>query len=368
MFAVGDMYGRLKSFKSRHIKKNPQFYLAKVDVQAAFDSIPQAAVVELMKKIPSHGAYNIAKHVEISGIGFWTRNRSSDVNVKPWKKWQSLAKATKDKAPFIQRLEHLASDRSNTVFLDSAYETSYDTSDLMDLMGMHVQDNLVRIGKKYFRQKDGIPQGSVLSSVLCNYFYADLEKRHLEFLASDDCLLLRLIDDFLLITLDMSKAERFTRILLKGLPEYGVVVNPQKTLVNFDLVVRGTKLPRLASDERFPFCGKTIDCRTLEISKDRQAEWVSSTSDSLTVEYSRTVGRTFQRKTLNAFTIQAHLMYFDTGHNSEQASLGNLYSAYVETATKMSAYARCLPTSKQPSAKLVIGSLTKPSQWNRTSS
>lgn len=38
-----------------------------------------------------------------------------------------------------------------------------------------------QIGSKLFRQKEGIPQGSKISSMLCSIFYASLEAQHLPF-------------------------------------------------------------------------------------------------------------------------------------------------------------------------------------------
>ena len=35
---------------------------------------------------------------------------------------------------------------------------------------------IVKIGSNYYRQSVGIPQGSVLSTILCSFFYGDLEK------------------------------------------------------------------------------------------------------------------------------------------------------------------------------------------------
>lgn len=46
---------------------------------------------------------------------------------------------------------------------------------------------LSQIGKDYFRQKSGIPQGSNLSTHLCSFFYAHMEKKHLGFTKSPDC-------------------------------------------------------------------------------------------------------------------------------------------------------------------------------------
>jgi len=57
----------------------------------------------------------------------------------------------------------------------------------------------------------------------------------------------------------------------------------------------------------------------------------------------------------DAFKIQSHLVFFDTAHNSRQAVLGNAYTAFVETATKMWAYARCLPKEKRPGLAMFVG-------------
>lgn len=54
------------------------------------------------------------------------------------------------------------------------------------------------------------------------------------------------------------------------------------------------------------------------------------------------------------FKIQSHAMFFDTSHNSLSTVKLNIYTAFVETATKMWSYARCLPTKKRPSMRLVI--------------
>jgi hypothetical protein len=41
---------------------------------------------------------------------------------------------------------------------------------------------LFQIGQRYYRQIVGIPQGSVLSVLLCSFFYGDLERTRLNIL------------------------------------------------------------------------------------------------------------------------------------------------------------------------------------------
>ncbi|KAL1879940.1 hypothetical protein VTK73DRAFT_6636 [Phialemonium thermophilum] len=353
MFSVADIYGRIKAFKSAMRDFPGHFYFAKLDVQAAFDNMPQDAVLELMRSIPSHAGYQIMRHVEVSpnDMAQGVESRSN-----PTKKWQSLAKRIDDSSMFARVLEErLAPSTKNTVFVESVVRKTYDTKGLMSLLASHVQENLVKIGKKYYRQKTGIPQGSVLSSTLCNYFYADLELKKLPFLQAEDCLLLRLIDDFLLITRDKAKARLFVETMHQGVPEYGVTVNPSKTLINFSMTTSdGAPVPRVAHGQLFPYCGTLIDCRTLDISKNHNNLQELAVFDSLTVEFSRRPGQNFKRKILNAFKIQSHVMFYDTAHNTQKTTLGNMYHAFVETATKAWAYIRCLPKEKRPSPRLVV--------------
>ncbi|KAK6841330.1 oxoglutarate iron-dependent oxygenase [Apiospora arundinis] len=392
MFSVGDIYKRVKAFKSNLNRSAKPLYFAKVDVQAAFDTIPQAAIVGLLDSIPQQRSYRVAKHAEISSdklsgsVDSYKKTKS-----KPARKWLSTALRDRDQSTFLQQLEAQqqlqAAQKRNTVFIDSVVKKKYETSDLLRLVAAHIQQNLVKIGKKYYRQKQGIPQGSVLSSIMCNYFYADLELHVLRFLDADDCLLLRLIDDFLLITTDKGKAARFVETMHRGVPEYGVQVNPAKTLVNFDLVVNQAPVSRMEggndssnnSGYGFPYCGTLINSKTLDITKDRDRGKSTAVKraalpiqddneeregelaprkrsknesgngyavyNSLTVEFTRVPGQTFERKLLNAFKIQSHLMFLDTAHNAAATVLSNLFSAFVETASKSWAYARCLSSS-----------------------
>lgn len=272
MFSVSEMYTKLKQFKNDCGPGQNQFYFAKVDVQAAFDTIPQDAILQLMQTLPSQTRYTISKHAEMKP-GDRSVAEATNAATRPTRRWHTMALSKTDESDFLERVEtQTGLQKRNTVFINSAMVRTHTADSLTDLMKEHVSQNLIKVGKKFYRQKVGIPQGSVLSSFLCNYFYADLEMHHLGFLQGQDSLLLRLIDDFLLITLDRSKAEQFVEVMHKGLPEYGVEVNPDKTLVNFDLDGPKGKIRQLDPGVGFPYCGTLIDCHNLEIGKDRERQ------------------------------------------------------------------------------------------------
>jgi telomerase reverse transcriptase len=240
-------------------------------VQAAFDTIPQSAVINLMSTLPQASTYRICKHAEIRPRDTKRPNEVGHVKSKPVRKWVSLAGSTHNLEPFHWTLEKsLAAGKVNTVFVENVVGQFRDTGELLALLAEHVQCNIVKVGKKFYRQRNGIPQGSVLSSLLCNYFYADLEAHHFAFLNSEESILLRLIDDFLLITTNSQHARKFLQIMHDGLPDYGVGVNPAKSLVNFEASLNGQKVARLVDSRRFPYCGSFIDTKTLNVTKDRE--------------------------------------------------------------------------------------------------
>lgn len=51
-------------------------------------------------------------------------------------------------------------------------------------------------------------------------------------------------------------------------------------------------------------------------------------------------------------------MYLDTSYNSTTTVLTNIYTSFLETATKMWTYAKCLPVGKKPGTKLLIKTIT----------
>lgn len=263
------MHQRLRLFKNSLEHGHGRLYFAKVDVKAAFDTIPQTAVVELMSGVLNRQRYTITKHAEVQpGERAMPEPCRTATNIR--KRWYATALADSNHQPLLERLEgELARGKKDTVFVENVVHKAYNADFLVDLLSQHVRCNLVKFGNRFFRQRTGVPQGSVLSSWLCNYFYADLESRHLYFLQKPDCLLMRLIDDFLLITLDKSKATEFVQTMHGGLPDYGVEVNAGKTRVNFDMQLGSDAVPKLSGGGGFPYCGMLINEQSLGITKDR---------------------------------------------------------------------------------------------------
>lgn len=73
----------------------------------------------------------------------------------------------------------------------------------------------MQIGRQYFKQSIGISQGSVLSTLLCNIYYGQMERTFMP--PQDDELLMRMVDDSLFVTPSRERAELFLCKMIKGI-------------------------------------------------------------------------------------------------------------------------------------------------------
>ena len=345
LFSADEMHPRIKAFQERvlHGKtERPELYFAKVDVKSCFDTIPQQQLIRVVSKLCSEDAYSKHRHVELRD----STNRA--------RKFVSSAQTLFGHMSFDERLEAgSAAERHGTVFSEIIMDQVLDKDWLVGMLEEHVRENVVRIGKKYFRQRNGIPQGSVLSTMLCSFFYADFEKRHLAYLDPGESLLLRLIDDFLLITTNGEHAVRFVEQMHAGCEEYGIQVQPEKTMTSFPRSATAAS----SGEQRgrwFPWCGVVVHTHTLELSRDRGRRLAGALKDSLTVERGVRPGAAFVRKTLHAFRVQTTAMLTDTAVNAPRTVLTTLYLNFVETAMKMHRYLKTCEVQRPVADGLII--------------
>jgi len=363
LFSVDDMFTRLQAFRSALNAKGPRttpLYFAKVDVKSCFDTIPQKRLLKLAESILSANEYHLTRYARAKLLG-GNNSETPGFGAKP--SWKFLTKATADQSPFELENEitsETVAGRARTTYVGGIIQRSQRRKAILDLLHEHVESNIVKLGNRLYRQKEGIPQGSIVSSLLCSYFYAELERRALGFVNDEDSLILRLIDDFLVIATDRNVAEKFMHTMHAGLPEFGVQVKAEKSRANFDMKIDGSPIVRLPAVTDFPYCGNAINTITLDLSKDAERRKAVNVQDSVTVEYSKLPGQSFYRKTLNALKLHMRTMHLSTKYNSIETVLANLHHAFNEVAHKSYAYIKSLPNDKQPSSKLIISKLSIP--------
>jgi telomerase reverse transcriptase len=368
LFSVDDMFARLQDFRSTLTARGPRtapLYFAKVDVKSCFDTIPQKRLLKLADEMLFSNEYQLTRYARAKLLG--GRNEETPgFGAKP--SWKFLTKATTGKADFDldnEILSETAAGRTQSAYLGGIVQRSHQRKAILALLQEHVESNIVKLGKHLYRQKEGIPQGSIVSSLLCSFFYAELERQALGFADNENSLLLRLIDDFLIITTDRNVAETFMRTMHAGLPEFGVQVKIDKSRANFDMSIDGTPIARLPAVTDFPYCGNSINTITLDLSKDMERRKASNVQDSVTVEYSKLPGQSFYRKTLNAMKLHMRAMHISTNYNSIETVLANVHHAFNEVARKSYSYIKLLPNNKQPSSKLIISKFSSLASHHR---
>nr|XP_026646765.1 telomerase reverse transcriptase isoform X2 [Zonotrichia albicollis] len=207
VFGKDDIYKIWKQFVTKILESGgeiPHFYCVKADVSRAYDSIPHNKLVEVISRVlrpEKRTVYCIRRYAVIMITPSGRAKRLYKRHVSTFKDFMP------DMKQFVSQLQENASLRNAIVVEQSLtfYETS---SSLFNFFLQMIQNSILEIRNRYYLQCCGIPQGSILSTLLCSLFYGDMENKWLSGIKQDG-VLIRLIDDFLLLTPHLMKARTF---------------------------------------------------------------------------------------------------------------------------------------------------------------
>ena len=174
----------------------------------------------------------------------------------------------------------------------------------LSLLRQHVFGNVLLVDGCYYVQRQGIPQGSLISSLLCSVHYGALDHVLLaRFLArfcalgaaaaapSQDGIapcgggvasaLLRLVDDSLSVTTDGTTHAGFLEAMQRGFPQFGCCINASKTRTHCPAAAaaaarlggaHGAAQPANPADGAgrrfFAWCGSLINVDSCEVQPD----------------------------------------------------------------------------------------------------
>ncbi|XP_019239201.1 PREDICTED: telomerase reverse transcriptase isoform X3 [Nicotiana attenuata] len=258
----------------------------------------------------------------------------------------------------------------------------------------HIKRNVLRLGSNFFVQSVGIPQGSVLSSMLCSLYLGHLEKSVIfPFLdkacepapgfPSEECflddtasgcahllmckpsyLLLRFIDDLLFISTSKEQASRFFSRLQRGFRAYNCDMNKKKFGMNFQI----NTIPDPRSDRLYVvedgtsflrWSGLFINCSTLEIQADYTRYLNFPLSSTLTVCWLNKPGRDLKVKLCGYLRPKCHPIFYDSNINSAAVVRLNIYQAFLLCAMKFHCYVFDLSSICRFSTKFYADALGK---------
>uniref|UniRef100_A0A8D0FGU9 Telomerase reverse transcriptase n=1 Tax=Strix occidentalis caurina TaxID=311401 RepID=A0A8D0FGU9_STROC len=331
VFGKDDIYKMWKKFVTKVLESDgeiPHFYYVKADVSRAYDTIPHNKLVEVISRIlnpEKRTVYCIRRYAVIMITTSGKARRFYRRHVSTFKDFMP------DMKQFVSQLQENAS-LQNAIVVEQSLTFNETSSSLFTFFLQMIHNNILEIGNRYYLQCCGIPQGSILSTLLCSLCYGDMENK----------LLCGVQQDGLTVCICF-------RTLATGIPEYGFLINPNKTVVNFpvDDIPGCSKFKQLPNCRLIPWCGLLLDIQTLEVYCDYSSYTCTSIRSSLSFNSSRTAGKNMKYKLITVLKLKCHCLFLDLQINSLRTVFINIYKIFLLQAYRFHACVLQLPFNQQ---------------------
>uniref|UniRef100_A0A8C9VGR4 Telomerase reverse transcriptase n=1 Tax=Scleropages formosus TaxID=113540 RepID=A0A8C9VGR4_SCLFO len=336
VFGVQDIHRVLGQFSALQKEYPCPLYFVKVDVRGAYDSLPHDKLLQVVSEVllpMKRKTFFIRSYAHVwadpgGGVKRAFR-RQADL--------QDNARASiRD---FVADLQEVGKIR-DTILVEQHFSTDVCGKDVFEFFR-----EMLSVGCRIFRQCRGIPQGSVVSMFLCCLCYGHMENSLFRHITEEGGCLMRLVDDFLLITPDQSKAQFFLKTLMAGVPEYGCFANPEKVVVNFavDDLTNTSGICQLPFHCLFPWCGLLLDTNSLDVYGDYSSYAGLSLRWSLTLGSTPCAGQHMSKKLMALLKLKCQAIFLDLKMNSLPAVYKNIYKIVLLQAYRFHVCARNLP-------------------------
>jgi telomerase reverse transcriptase len=352
VFGHDDIFKRLAPFLKGH--RGQKLYFVALDVKTCYDSISQEKCFDIVKNMLRQREYVFQKYSAV-------HPEPADRSVRTRFVRQACALGQEQQF-FNLATNKLSREKHSSVFTDGVVYASQERDELVRLLKSHIFNNIVQVAPgKVYLQGHGIPQGSVLSSLMCNLYYGRMERlKFPELLANkpggNDSVLVRLVDDYLLVSTKQSVAENFVHSMHQGVPEFALVVKKEKTKVNF-----GTFPGSLPEGEVvMTWCGWRINTATGEFRGDY------SKYENVEMRNVVNMGRkggAVGKKMRSALKPKCHALLFDRGLNSERTVYLNAFEILTIAAVKFHSMVTGLERQNSKFFKSVINDTIMYSHW-----
>ncbi|KAH0618035.1 hypothetical protein JD844_016960 [Phrynosoma platyrhinos] len=310
VFGKNDIYAVWKNFVLKSLELNdemPRFYFVKADVTGAYDTIPHDKLIEVVLQALSPDkktTYSIRRYAVIMKTRNGLMRRFYRRHVSTYKEFKPEMKE------FVAHLQESTSLR-NAVVVEQLVSLTETSSSLSEFFLQLIRNTILKI---------------------------------------EDRVLMRLTDDFLLVTPHLTQAKTFLRTLAMGIPEYGFVINPSKTVVNFSVdedIPVCSEFKQLPSHCVFPWCGLLIDTQTLEIYGDYSSYACTSIRSSLSFKSSAKGGVSMRNKLFAVLKLKCHSLFMDLQINCLRTVCINVYKILLLQAYRFHACVLQLPFNQK---------------------
>ncbi|KAL2514504.1 Telomerase reverse transcriptase [Forsythia ovata] len=351
----------------------PSIFIVVSDVSKAFDSVNQDRLLSVMKDVILDDEYILEKSIQVL------------CTKKSLRVHQHLTLADQDIITKSAKIPSCPSAHSlDGVLVKKVWSRKIRKEEVHFNLNEHIKRNVLQLDDNFYQQCVGIPQGSVLSSLLCSFYYGHMERNvifpflekawepdtthfsgehdfrgalasgsscKVEMIAcASKYLLLRFIDDFLFLSTSKKQSAMFFSRLHRGIRDYNCYMNEEKYGLNFTI----NNSLGLWSDRLYVgkdgisflrWSGLLVNCCTLEIQADYTRYTNSHLSSTLTVSWEGKVGRHLKAKLCDYLRPKCHPIFYDSNINSAAVVRLNIYQAFLLCAMKSHSYvAKLSPT------------------------
>lgn len=371
------------------VATSPPLYMFCCDVTAAYDSIVQSIAFGHVEELlpPAIDRYEVRSYTEVSASGWAVVAPGTHEDAS--KAQRAILSAARIRfrrvavacdasfVPFHRQVAALAAESHNTIFLDGSYSESVTREQCLAAIKKVVWHHQVASpdGRAWLQTR-GVPQGSIVSSFLCNAYLGGLERKELlpsvsrliaphvqeqvqaaEILnmptsQATASLLMRLTDDIFLVTEDAAVAAAAQQVLCAGFPRYAVRINPAKTQASFTVPSDGSSLPGvalpLAQLVPLSWCGLLLCPATGAITSDYSRYFgAGALEDSIAVSLGPSPCEAVTRMVRAFLRPKCHPVLLDGHINSLRTVALNVFQMAVIAAAKLIIVLHRLPGGEE---------------------
>lgn len=249
--ATSDVPVILREFKEMTCKSKKSFdsnlYFIKFDVKECYDTLPQNEIKKVvMKMVNKNQVYfmnSTPKCNLLSGVSGVKRD------------YVTIDEVTRD-------LDFNDNNNALPLLYSGGFATSLRGEEIISIVESQLEHSCTTLRGEWYSRKRGVFQGLHLSSLFCDLIYDRLVDEEFNFLDARESIVLRLADDFLVLSTNKDSIMKSRKLIENGFPNYGIRINKVKTFFN----VTDVGQDELGIDT-FSFCGLQISIKDLSVLK-----------------------------------------------------------------------------------------------------
>lgn len=302
------------------------YFIFKFDINGCFDNIPHKNFTIILRKFLKRTIYRISGYNMLHVKGKNILNKKSNIFFDEHQKFPD----------FLFDKEKCESE----IYWDDVYVNIKSKESLIREITSFITQNIITFQNENYVQVKGLPQGSILSPILCSLYFQYLDEIFFNKIIQKGHIF-RYVDDFLIFTPCLNEIIELI-VKFKSIANLGISMNIKKIESNFGLeniinsedsmynINRNELLKNLNSypklDKCVLFCGLRISCKGTKINLSSEKLNYSS------AYYSNQPGQAIKYKIIRFFKKLHKKVYFS---RKNAYKYQNIYICWIYTFRKI---------------------------------